>query len=955
MGDTIGMREVLHRCWLIALLLGAFAPAAPAMQGQPLSRRYSVADHGGQPGSLNVVVDDRGFVFSANGAGLLRFDGSQWDLVPLPGDNVPRSVHIDPGGQLFVGSYDLFGRIDLDATGALNFVDLRGEFGLDQGTAAFEDVWDIVSTSEGTYFRTDPMIFFLGKDGRRLKWPSDGNVRRLGVLGDKVYARVHGQGFSRLEQGRFELVPGGEVFRERGLVGMLATQPFPLLVAPDGFYELTGDGVRRRAGVPPEALSGAPANTALRLADGSLLFGTDEGTLRLLAPNLALVAEYPIGKHAIQDLVADREGGVWVASSGELVRVRLPSPWSAYTTDDGLFGTIFDTAFYDGALWVATSAGVYRGQAVGGKAVFRREIDTELEAYSLLADDAGLLVAERLGFQLYRTGQPLQLLLESDASELKRSKFDEHLVFGLSTAEIVLFRREDDSWAVQQRWPLGEIGLSALIETAPGEVWIGNWRGAAQRWRWDPEDGRVIDKTLFGREQGLDADAAFGVWLTELDGRIYAISGARVFKLEGDRFVSSNDPPFSLVGKPQELGIAETEFGDFAFDPHQLFHRIPGTRDWQVLHLGHAMANGISNIQTDEDGKLRAISWGGVLQFDPNVAEAPLAPLQVELRSLLLRRGDGTINRIGLTEQGPFTLQGGDALVFDYGMVSMAPGSEFRYRIEGRSDVWSDWNTPSRPALVMNSPGAGVYTLVVEGRTRSGRLAEPLRHRFEIAPLWWQTDGAKVAAVFLALLLLILGSHAIARFRYRQYLALNRRLESKIVERTAELELANRKLAELATEDSLTGVANRRALEQAMHREWERCGALGHSLAMVMIDVDNFKQFNDRYGHLEGDQQLVRVAQELARRVQPVRELLARFGGEEFAIVMPGIEVEEAMARAELMRAAFDREGSATTVSIGVSAEVPSEGRAPADLIYDADMALYAAKRAGRNRVQRAA
>src|SRR5690606_28424338 len=104
-----------------------------------------------------------------------------------------------------------------------------------------------------------------------------------------------------------------------------------------------------------------------------------------------------------------------------------------------------------------------------------------------------------------------------------------------------------------------------------------------------------------------------------------------------------------------------------------------------------------------------------------------------------------------------------------------------------------------------------------------------------------------------------------------------------------------------------------------------------------------------------GDQQLVRVARELARRVQPVRELLSRFGGEEFAIVMPGVDVDEAVARAELMRAAFDREGSATTVSIGVAAEVPRPGRAPADLVYDADMALYAAKRAGRNRVQRAA
>ena len=166
---------------------------------------------------------------------------------------------------------------------------------------------------------------------------------------------------------------------------------------------------------------------------------------------------------------------------------------------------------------------------------------------------------------------------------------------------------------------------------------------------------------------------------------------------------------------------------------------------------------------------------------------------------------------------------------------------------------------------------------------------------------------------------------------------------------------SNRKLSELATEDSLTGVANRRALEQALLREWERCRELRQPLTVVMLDVDHFKQYNDVHGHLAGDQQLVRVARMLSTHVRPVRELLARFGGEEFALVLPGTSIDDAMQRAEAMRRSFGGGDPGPTISLGVASIEPSGRFVPDDLIRAADMALYAAKRAGRNRVVRAA
>jgi diguanylate cyclase (GGDEF)-like protein len=190
------------------------------------------------------------------------------------------------------------------------------------------------------------------------------------------------------------------------------------------------------------------------------------------------------------------------------------------------------------------------------------------------------------------------------------------------------------------------------------------------------------------------------------------------------------------------------------------------------------------------------------------------------------------------------------------------------------------------------------------------------------------------------------------RQRTERFLAANRRLEARIAERTRELEDVNRKLAELVTEDALTGVSNRRALENGLRREWYRCLDQRRPLSVLMIDVDNFKAYNDAHGHLEGDVQLRGIAQRLNQQHDPQRELLARYGGEEFALLLPGVHQAEALRRAEEIRAAIAGSDAGMTVSIGVAGFVPEVQADPDTLLRRADAALYAAKRGGRNRVE---
>ncbi|MBA5686843.1 diguanylate cyclase [Rugamonas apoptosis] len=184
-------------------------------------------------------------------------------------------------------------------------------------------------------------------------------------------------------------------------------------------------------------------------------------------------------------------------------------------------------------------------------------------------------------------------------------------------------------------------------------------------------------------------------------------------------------------------------------------------------------------------------------------------------------------------------------------------------------------------------------------------------------------------------------------------------LERRVVERTAQLEEANARLAALAITDGLTGLANRRHFDDVLRNEWARARRAGQPLAVLMIDVDHFKRYNDHYGHQRGDDCLIRVAQALRGGARRAADLVARYGGEEFAIVLPNTGAAEAMEVGQGLRAAIGKLALAhaqapdATVSISVGVAC-TEGQIVADtdaLLRLADTALYRAKHTGRDRV----
>jgi two-component system chemotaxis family response regulator WspR len=203
----------------------------------------------------------------------------------------------------------------------------------------------------------------------------------------------------------------------------------------------------------------------------------------------------------------------------------------------------------------------------------------------------------------------------------------------------------------------------------------------------------------------------------------------------------------------------------------------------------------------------------------------------------------------------------------------------------------------------------------------------------------------------------------LARLRYHSaaYISRRQRDEAFRLLRASQKRLAsaNIELQRIAAIDSLTGIANRRRFDEVMRIEWQR-GQRSHTpLTLLMCDIDNFKMYNDSFGHLAGDLCLKRAAAVMTGHLKRPADLAARFGGEEFAIVLPDTRLEGGTLFANACRAHLEQlaienpqaSGGIVTMSVGVASVVPSKNESIENLIERADQALYRAKDQGRNRV----
>jgi diguanylate cyclase (GGDEF)-like protein len=968
-------------CLLAGWLLWAAAPAtvsASSERGFPLIQSYEPSLREASAQSFGIARDPRGALYIANGAGVLVYDGAWWRRIEIGKEGIAFAVASDGAGRVAAGGVDELGYLAPDAAGTLRFVSLLPL--LPPAQKPFGQILKIQPTAKGFAFLTTRWLAVW--DGTRITtvatFPGDPPYTDIFEVGGAVYAWTRA-GISRLEGERLAPVPGGEVFRDRR-VDLILPAEGGLLVSVRGerLFLLRDGRVEPFADEASRWTAEKKLLDGCRLPEGRWALGSLLGGLLLLRPDgeVDQVIDTTVGlpDDYVNGMAVDREGSLWLSLNGGLARVEVASPLSVIDRRSGLQGSAYFVARHRGQLWIATAAGLFAAESAGGPGVPEGDGPVSMQAvpgvtsaWSLLSAGEDLLAGAYHGIYVVR-GRSAELVPgtgQGTTFVLQPARTDPRRVWVGGSEGLAAIRREAGGWRFE-----GLIGdlrdeVRAIVEDGDGTVWCST-RTAGVVGVERPKAGGASPPRL-RRIAGSDDTALFRLG----DGRILAVQGDRVLRLDPGKGELAEDPSLAGLGGHGELSyLAEDAAKNLWMNTTPPTVAMRRGHGWEPVprSLVEVPARGFEMIFTEADGVVWLPSEKGVFRY-----AATRRGRDADLPAPLISRITAAGGQI-LFGGAPGAVPAGAELPADVRRlrIELAPlsfraGLRFQTRLE---PIDPGWGSPAaEPFAELTRLPAGRYTFHARTVGPNRETGPETAWSFRVLPPWYQTPWA----LGLWLGVAVLGVRGYGRLRSRALRQRAARLEARVAEQTVELRstveelrrahgelaAANARLEELSLQDDLTGIANRRHLQQVLEEEWSRARRHGQPVAFILMDLDLFKLLNDTRGHREGDLCLQAVARFLAEAVRRTGDLVARYGGEEFAVLLPQTDLAGALQVAEQLREGVEAleiphdaaPQGRITASFGVAALTPEPGQRPEILVEAADLALYRAKTEGRNRV----
>ncbi|MDT8409626.1 MAG: GGDEF domain-containing protein [Wenzhouxiangellaceae bacterium] len=925
----------------------AFAVVDGVPMGRPAVQDFQT-DVDVYPRFLSVVQGPSGLVYVGGAEGLLSFDGARWEKFAINQDEVARALAHDGQSRLYVGGYNAFGYFETPLAQGAGFVDLSARFDLEDPD--FADIWQILVAPEGVFFLALNDLFWLDPDsGATRHWHNPGRFGAISRFDGEIWLQYRGEGLRAWRDGDFVAVaasnpPTGQLFEMIALPGGGA-----LTLGRDGRWLRVENGDARTFEMP-EGFPESSRFSASQMLDGGLLaLGSTDGWLYFLDLATLETHSFRLSRDWISDLEISTEGGLIAQTDSQSHYVRWPSQWTALGSAHGLTGGVQKVLPWNDR-WLVISDGGARLGGVNGSVAFEAAPWGGFEAWDFhpLGDGTGLLADSYALKHVDLDGVLASLDIQYPRS-IEPSLFAPgYLYIGTDTGIAVVHQAESGPRVVFV--PADDAApVFSMVELGPRELLLGSQGRGVLRARFS-DNFEVLDVVPLGPDSGIEYDSARDVEMRMIDAVPHALTGDGFWRWNGADFERVDLGGLEALRRNgRYIDVRQSPDGSlWAFDFNHLY-RFFAERGWIEMQVGPLVRGALTSVSFLGGGHVAVGASASVLLFDPEPVEREYTNFEPMLRSVRLENADG-IAWLDPAQPQRFDEQS-FSIRFEYALPGLDSRDEIRYqaRLRGYESQFTAWEKTSHYTYSNLVPGA--YAFEINARDPLGRVQAVEPFQFEIVPPWYRSSWAmslRWLGVSLVLALLI---WLLMRARLWRLEAERSRLSAKVIERTAALVTANRKLKQIAEKDELTGIPNRRSFDRFLSEKLLAHRDDGRPLSLALIDLDRFKPFNDRHGHLAGDRALCEMAECLSTGFAGEQNLVARIGGDEFVAVLPGLDLASAVALAEQARQHCATLGHDLQASIGIASLAPGQQADAQGLLGAADQQLYASKRAGRNAV----
>ena len=673
---------------------------------------------------------------------------------------------------------------------------------------------------------------------------------------------------------------------------------------------------------------------------------------------------------SIASVFQDREGTTWLATNKGLSRFRREIIRSL-SIKDGLIHSEVYPILRDSRenIWVGTTQGVsiYRDgkfETVKFKIFSNSPQDVwkdgRTSVQSLFEDANGKMWIGTVGGIFVVENGVAELLEDSLKHQVYSIKSDhEGNVWAATNKGLLKFKdyRFEAKYTVKDGLP-NEF-MTTVFEDSKGSLWFGGMGGLTAY-----EDGKFVNYTSQNGLTGnyvrtIYEDVDRVLWIGTYDEGMSRFKDGKFINYKAENGLPNNgifavredsSSNFWISSNRGIYRVKRQELNDFADGKIEKIHSVSYGKEDGMLSNECNGGRQPSSI-TDKDGNFWFATQNGVAIVNPQFETYNSLPPSVFIESATVERESVNITNGLNIEAGQKNIE------INFTGISLIKSDQikFKYKLEGHDSDWIDAGT-RRTAYYSYLP-PGTYRFLVKASNSDGIWNEQGADlSLEMKPFFYQTKWFRLLCIaFGALVLFVVWKISVHQLESRE-----RHLAKLVGEKTKALRKANDELQLLANSDGLTTVGNRRLFEKFLADEWSRAVRAQTEISLILLDIDHFKLFNDTYGHQAGDDCLKKVAGALKNSVHRPTDLVARFGGEEFVVVLAGTDwqgalnvAKQAVENVKELEIAHStsKTNDFVTISVGVATIFATLGMSETELIKAADEALYQAKEKGRNRI----
>ena len=903
---------------------------------------------------FDMEQDNDKSIYVGHTTGVKIFDGSLWHDVETGANSIVRRLYFDGNNRVYFGGTGILGYVYKNKFGSYQYKNITPK----EYFKNFNETWHVFECNGSIVFSGLYNIFIYDKNTDSINsWDFKDKLGAGFCYQNRLIYQDRVNGLVELVNGNWQ----------KSAIHLEDNRPISkfqklnddtyLVISKSDDWRIINKNRVSHLPIQKELPSLNQYFATESLEDGNIILGSSNGLLHFVDINKKQFHSFQLTNEWVSKIL-NFDDGLLILAEFEIYYIQWPSAIRIQGKDSGLASNIYDTIFWNNHHYIASSAGVFieDQQLNNEKRAFRRLDWTNGEAWGFLPinSDKILLSESHKIFMIDQSNdetikQPLSDVIYP--RELIQSQFNPDHIFVITEIDVQLLIRNGEDWLLK---PLFDKRAVSIVENKPGSVLLTDYNGDLYHITLDQKQDNLIKIEEINENYQVNTiNNEIIALIFSKQKSLIAYNSHEIYELnEGKPPIKIFKELHPLIEEQSISGFFQEDNGLFyGFTPFKVFYQ-DALNKWNVVDVSHYIKGYINNIKINGN-EIKILTNGKIISYSTvQTQKEDLSQYSLRMTQITVKQNNNE-KLLSLNPEELFEFEYGDVTLnfsFVFNDLKNHESNLYRYKLNGEITDWSDFTKNSK--IQISDLNAGEYKLNIQAIDSNGKLYDMPSYQFIVHPPWYLTGLAKLCWAFLILATIGLFVYLIIKRRESIHETQKQELKNIIDKKTKELQKANTNLQKIAHLDGLTGLSNRYFLDEYIKRVTLEDR---ENIIAIMMDMDDFKKYNDSNGHIAGDELLKKLASYLLQTFNRSSDIVARYGGEEFLIILLDCEMALAISEAEKVRKHLDDEENKTSLSIGLSHSSNQSDLKSLDAIYNlidkADQALYDAKNSGKNKL----